>query len=91
MFHTDRQDLDVGVWTNFDSTLTQFACQKYFGRYMRDLLFILPTNRALYTSSAGEPQENIRIPRELSGIYNKFSGYDATNTLVLTCLPNTIV
>ena len=54
-FHVQRDKIDVGVWTNLDSQIGEIACQKYFGRYYRDLLFVLPTNRALYSNN-NEPQ-----------------------------------
>ena len=50
MLQVDRDKIDVGVWTNFDQNLTETICKKYFGRYMRDLLFVLPTNRALHSN-----------------------------------------
>lgn len=90
LFAQDQEHIDVGIWSSLDSKLTQSISQKYFGRYLRDLLFILPTNRALYTKTNVniEPQDPLKIPKELNGLYNKFPGYNNTNTLVLTCLPN---
>lgn len=52
LFNIDKSKIDVGVWSSLDSNLTQTLSQKYFGRYYRDLLFVLPTNRGLYTSNA---------------------------------------
>ena len=48
LFNAEKEKVDVGVWSSLDSNLTQLVSQKYFGRYYRDLLFILSTNRGLY-------------------------------------------
>ena len=48
LFSVDKDKFDVGVWTSMDGQLAETMCKKYFGRYFRDLLFVLPTNRALY-------------------------------------------
>ena len=48
LFSIDKDKIDVAVWTSFDNKMTEALCKKYFGRFFRDLLFVLPTNRALY-------------------------------------------
>ena len=49
-FQIDKDKIDVAVWTSFDQSLAEPICQKYFGRFFRDLLFVMPTNRALYAN-----------------------------------------
>lgn len=70
--------------------MAEIISQKFFTRYFRDLLFILPTNRALYSTSNTEPQDALKIPKELNSIFTKFPGYSVTNTLVLSSTPNGI-
>lgn len=69
-----KKDIDVAVWSNLNNDFTNDLCRKYFTRYYRDLLFILATNRALY----GEHPEHtpIKIRKDLSGVYNRFAGYN---------------
>ena len=90
MFNLSKEHVDVGVWSSLDSNLTQTVSQKYFGRYYRDLLFVLSTNRGLYAPPGTEPQDPIKIPKELNSVYNNFPGYTSTNTLVLASQSNTL-
>jgi|JI6StandDraft_1071083.scaffolds.fasta_scaffold324736_1 hypothetical protein len=81
-----KQDIDVAVWSDLGNEFTNDLCHKYFTRYYRDLLFILATNRGLY----GDHPEHtsIKIRKDLDMIYNRFQGYNSTNTLVVTTTPN---
>lgn len=63
-------------------------CKKYFTRYYRDLLFILATNRDLYSS---QPEHtSIKIRKDLETIYSRFNGYQSTNTIVVSAHQNMI-
>ena len=72
----------MAVWSNLGNDFTNDLCHKYFTRYYRSLLFILATNRSLY----GDQQEHtpIKVRKELEAIYNRFHGYDSTNTIVVS-------
>lgn len=89
-FGTDRNHVDVAVWTDLDKEMAQPVCQKFFGRHSRDLLFVLPTNRELYIKDNSTNTDSLKIPRNLNVVFNNFPGYSSTNTLLLTCHPNTL-
>ena len=82
LFNQLRSDIDVAVWSHLGNQFTNDLCHKYFTRYYRDLLFIMPTNRSLYGQ---QPEhEPIKIRKELTGVYNRFPGYNEGNTIVVT-------
>lgn len=77
-----KADVDVAVWSNLNNEYTNDLCHKYFTRYYRDLLFIMATNRGLY----GDHPEHVslKIRKDLDAVYNRFNGYNSTNTIVVT-------
>lgn len=45
MFHTHQDKFETAVWSTLSREDTQSICTSYFGRYYRNLLFVLPTRR----------------------------------------------
>jgi hypothetical protein len=82
LFLSLKDDVDVAVWSHLSNDFTNDLCHKYFTRYYRNLLFIMATNRGLY----GDYPDNvpIKIRKDLEAVYNRFHGYDSTNTMVVT-------
>lgn len=63
--------MDFAVWSNLDQELTQLVAQRYFGRFYRQLLFIIATNRGLYPQALTN-ECSIKIPKNLQHIYSRF-------------------
>jgi len=82
LFINLKEDVEVAVWSNLGNDFTNELCHKYFTRYYRNLLFILATNRSLY----GDHPEHasIKVRKELEAVYNRFHGYNSTNTIVVS-------
>lgn len=50
------------------------------------MLFILATNRGFY---GDHPEHSsIKVRKDLEAVYSRFSGYDSTNTIVITAQEN---
>ena len=89
IFTVENKNIDFAIWSNLDQNLTQLVAQRYFGRFQRQLLFIIATNRGLYPQALTH-ERTIKIPKKLQNVYSRFEGYNATNTLVLSSEPNTL-
>lgn len=77
LFHTHQDKFETAVWSTLGKEDTQALCTSYFGRYYRNLLFVLSTKREEYEGKAGRDNYHpLPIKRDLSQIFTQFPAYE---------------
>ncbi|EAR95992.1 hypothetical protein TTHERM_00125580 (macronuclear) [Tetrahymena thermophila SB210] len=88
----ENSDLyQVGVWSSLDADFTGHFAKSFFGRYYRNLAFVIATNRVEYEGNLKQVSvEPLQIKRNFHQIQDKFPGFEHNNIMMVSNYKNLV-
>ncbi|EGR28338.1 hypothetical protein IMG5_177980 [Ichthyophthirius multifiliis] len=90
LFVENAQLFDIGVWSSLDKDYTGHFAKSYFGRYYRNLQFVIACKRETYEGVLRQTSvEPLQIHRDFKQLQEKFQDqYTNNNIIMISNYPN---